>query len=293
MKHIVSFSGGRTSAYLVHLMEERKKRENLEIEYVFMDTGAEHPKTYDFIKECVNYFGIDLTVLKIEINPTLGEANTFSQCGVDDIRWDLSRFKKMVAKYGNPYNPGGGYCTDQMKTQTFKRYVKEKARLYKFYANIDFEFVSWIGIRVDEKTRLKQKNNVKYLAHISQMDKDDIIGWWSEMPFDLETPEFSGNCAFCIKKSSSRIAIAQKESPELYYEWNEMIKNANPKEREFPIDAIYRGKLSFDGIASLYADHSIDEIKRTLRRSKRQDAGCGSNSCEIDFEQFDMFKENK
>ena len=281
MKHIVSFSGGRTSAYLVYLMEQKRKKENIEVEYVFMDTGAEHPKTYDFIKKCVNYFGIDLTVLKIEINPELGKANGFSIHGINSIGWDLSRFKVMVAKYGNPYNPSGGYCTDQMKTQTYKRYLK----------SIDCDIITWIGIRIDEKSRLKDRENFRYLAELSSMEKQDIIGWWSQMPFNLETPEFSGNCAFCIKKSPSRIAIAQKESPELHDEWNEMIKNANPKEREFPVDAIYRGKLSFDGIASLYADYSIDEIKRTLRLSKRQDSGCGSNSCEIDFNQLDMFNE--
>jgi hypothetical protein len=123
------------------------------------------------------------------------------------------------------------------------------------------------------------------------MDKDDIIGWWAEMPFDLEVPEFSGNCVFCIKKSPSRIALAQKESPELFEDWNNLIKSANPKERAFPVDSIYRGKLSFEGIAELYKDHTQEQIKSTLRRSKRQDSGCGSESCEIDFDQMDMFKE--
>jgi len=113
------------------------------------------------------------------------------------------------------------------------------------------------------------------------------------MPFDLEAPEFSGNWVFCIKKSPSRIAIAQKESPELFKDWDEMIKGANPKEREFPVDAIYRGKLSFEGIAKMYSEYSQDEIKKTLRRSKRHDSGCGSESCEVDFDQLDMFKELK
>ncbi|EQC0334612.1 phosphoadenosine phosphosulfate reductase family protein, partial [Escherichia coli] len=36
--HVVSFSGGRTSAYLVHLMEEQRKAGN-NVCYIFMDTG--------------------------------------------------------------------------------------------------------------------------------------------------------------------------------------------------------------------------------------------------------------
>lgn len=35
--HVVSFSGGRTSAYLVHLMEEQRKAGN-NVCYIFMDT---------------------------------------------------------------------------------------------------------------------------------------------------------------------------------------------------------------------------------------------------------------
>ena len=53
MNHVVSFSGGRTSAYLVWLFEQKRKKENINVEYVFCDTGAEHPKTYKFIKDVV------------------------------------------------------------------------------------------------------------------------------------------------------------------------------------------------------------------------------------------------
>ena len=47
---VVSFSGGRTSAYLVHLMEQRRLSGE-EVHYVYMDTGAEHKGTYEFIKK--------------------------------------------------------------------------------------------------------------------------------------------------------------------------------------------------------------------------------------------------
>ncbi|AUR93167.1 phosphoadenosine phosphosulfate reductase family protein [Vibrio phage 1.184.A._10N.286.49.A5] len=44
MINVVSFSGGRTSAYLVHLMEQKRKLEGWDVRYLFMDTGAEHPR---------------------------------------------------------------------------------------------------------------------------------------------------------------------------------------------------------------------------------------------------------
>lgn len=72
--HVVSFSGGRTSAYLVHLMEQRRKAGE-DVRYVFMDTGAEHPGTYKFIREVVSNWGIDLICLRVDVNPELGKGN--------------------------------------------------------------------------------------------------------------------------------------------------------------------------------------------------------------------------
>ena len=70
--NVVSFSGGRTSAYLVHLMEQRR-RAGEDVRYVFMDTGAEHPGTYKFIREVVSNWGIDLICLRVDVNPELGK----------------------------------------------------------------------------------------------------------------------------------------------------------------------------------------------------------------------------
>lgn len=63
---VVSFSGGRTSAYMVWLIESMRKSGEwaAPVEYIFMDTGAEHPKTYEFIKKCFEHFGINLTCLR-------------------------------------------------------------------------------------------------------------------------------------------------------------------------------------------------------------------------------------
>jgi 3'-phosphoadenosine 5'-phosphosulfate sulfotransferase (PAPS reductase)/FAD synthetase len=48
MKKVVSFSGGRTSAYLCKIMIDKFGKDN--VDFIYMDTGAEHPKTYEFIK---------------------------------------------------------------------------------------------------------------------------------------------------------------------------------------------------------------------------------------------------
>lgn len=102
--HVVSFSGGRTSAYLVHLMEQRRKAgEN--VHYILMDTGCEHPLTYRFIREVVKFWDIPLTVLQVDINPELGQPNGYTEWEPKDIQTRmpvLKPFMDMVKKYGTP-----------------------------------------------------------------------------------------------------------------------------------------------------------------------------------------------
>jgi hypothetical protein len=68
-----------------------------------------------------------------------------------------------------------------------------------------------------------QKEGIHYLAEIDSSDKEEIIDWWSDMPFDLEIDEWNGNCVFCPKKSDLKLAAAQRDNPELYIEFLEVI----------------------------------------------------------------------
>lgn len=101
-KKVISFSGGRTSAYLVNLM-----RDDPNARFVFMDTGAEHPATYEFVRNVVKHFGIELTCLRVDVNPELGKGNGYKVVSIDDIRQDLEPWRAMIQKYGVPYVGGG------------------------------------------------------------------------------------------------------------------------------------------------------------------------------------------
>ena len=62
--NVVSFSGGRTSAYMIHRIQTMVSQGLIDnVKYVFMDTGAEHENTYSFIRQVVKHFNIDLVCL--------------------------------------------------------------------------------------------------------------------------------------------------------------------------------------------------------------------------------------
>jgi len=273
MKHIVSFSGGRTSAYLVHLMQEKRVFEGWDVEYVFMDTGAEHPETYKFINLLVKEWGIDLICLRPIVNPVRGVGMRWEVVPVESLKWDLSIFKAFNRKYGNMYAPMGGHCTTRLKQEVFKNYMNK-------YKGTDFTV--WLGIREDEPRRLRERPNYKYLAEISDFEKSDVIYWWRERSFDLGIQEHLGNCIFCIKKSVNKVALAAKDEPEKWKEWSEMLVGARPMGAlTHDVTAIYRGKLNPDAINVLYEDVDRDELHMTMRHAKKYESGSCSESCEV------------
>ena len=274
--NVVSFSGGRTSAYLVYLMEQRKKVDpSFQVTYIFMDTGAEHPKTYEFIKNVVKYFNINLVCLRVEINPELGKGSNYKQISIDDIKYDLKPWEDMLRKYGTPYI-GGAFCTDRMKLQPFKKYCEDNFG--------KGNYTTWLGIRADGPKRLTPKTNIKYLAEISDFEKPDILSWWKEQEFDLGIEEYLGNCVFCIKKSINKVALAIKDEPILC---SQMINTINADSvrvvdsRTSNSNIMYRGNNNLESIIAMFSDVSREDLFATLRRAKKFDTGSCSESCEV------------
>ncbi|MCD1124837.1 phosphoadenosine phosphosulfate reductase family protein [Jinshanibacter sp. LJY008] len=124
-------------------MEQHRQTTGEDVRYVFMDTGAEHPKTYEFIRNVAKNWNIDLVCLRLVVNPVLKKANSYKDVSVDDIGYDLSIWRDICSKYGTPY-VGGPFCTRTMKIEPFRRYCRD------YFGN---DFVSWIGLRRDEQRR--------------------------------------------------------------------------------------------------------------------------------------------
>ena len=273
MQKVVSFSGGRTSAYLVWLMEKTKKAGE-KIVYIFMDTGAEHQKTYDFVRAVAKHFAVEIICLRVYVNPELGKANGYTVVSIDEIGPDLKPWSDMVKKYGVPYF-GGAFCTDRMKLGPFTKYCNEH------FGKGNYE--AWLGIRADEPRRLLKKDGIRYLAEISDFDKQDVLDWWGEQDFDLGIDEWLGNCVFCMKKSDLKLAAAQRDEPASYIEFLECINSNEVRvgEKAGSASSMYRRKRSLQQVIATFDCSTGMEIKSRLRGAKMMDSGSCSESCEV------------
>ena len=284
MNNVVSFSGGRTSAYLVHLMEQKRKAGEIDnVHYVFMDTGAEHPKTYEFIRNCVDYFGIDLVCLRADVIQEQGKSASYYEVDLEDCKPDLKPWYDYTKKYGMPHVTMPK-CTDVMKIVPFTKWCIDKFGKENY--------ITWLGIRIDEPKRLKDVERMRYLAELSTSDKEAILDWWSDKPFDLNLPEYLGNCVFCIKKGANRIALGQRDEPELADDWRDMVYRdgmhitAGRKEAGIPNEACYRNYMTFNGITEAFEDNTREQLLMTLRSA----SGACAESCEVFGCQLDMFE---
>lgn len=263
MYNVISFSGGRTSAYMV--LEVLKRHPDAHI--IFMDTGAEHPATYQFIRDIVNNWGLQITCLRAWPADKMGKAGTYEIVSLDNIGPDLEPWKRMLNKYGHPY-VGGAFCTDRMKTVPFTKYCQDV-----FGKD---NYTTWLGIRIDEPKRLKPRAGFSYLADISDFDKQDILDWWSEQPFDLGIQEHLGNCVFCIKKSLQKVALATKDEPELARQFVAMLDENDIKDDKI----MYRSNNSLNDVIALFGDTERNELASRMRSMRQYDTGSCSESCE-------------
>lgn len=301
--HIVSFSGGRTSAYLVWLFEQKRQRENIHVEYVFCDTGAEHPGTYRFLRDVVSHWGIDLTCLRCVIHPEKGVGTSYQVVPLSECGPDLKPFRDMCHKYGNPA-VNAPLCTREMKSTPSDKYCQDR------YGS---DYVKWLGIRADEPNRIKVVEDqldmfgggrrirkgdlpLRYLGQISEMTKQDILDWWSEQPFDLSITEELGNCVFCIKKGVNKVALAAKREPELAQQFIKMVSDpdipvpVNKTKAGLASDAMFRGRMTLGDVIQAYADISTEDLAESIRRGRAYDSGSCSESCESMTLNLDLFQ---
>lgn len=209
-KLLISFSGGKTSAYMTyHILE--KHREEYDIQIVFANTGQEHENTLEFVKKCDDTFGFN-TVWVEAVTHAGRKGSGHKIVSYETASRDGAPYEEMIQKYGIP-NKAYPHCTRELKLNPIHSYIK----------NVGWkkaEYITAIGIRADEMRRVRksatQAKIVYPLVDWFPATKPEINTWWEQQEFNLNIQEHQGNCVWCWKKSSSKLLRLVKESPEVF-----------------------------------------------------------------------------
>lgn len=207
-KLLISFSGGRTSAFMCWwLLNKWEDRDKWEIIVVFANTGKENIETLDFVNDCDQYFGFNIVWVEGYTNPIRGFGVSPRVVNYEVADRAGVVFRNMVAKHGMP-SVKSPHCTRELKARTIRAYAKSIG-WKKYYTAI--------GIRVDEIDRVSLKHKEERLIYplVSMVPtrKNDVNKFWSKQMFDLQLKSYEGNCDLCFKKSDRKLLTILRETP--------------------------------------------------------------------------------
>lgn len=212
-KLAISFSGGRTSAYMTKLCLE-KFGGSYEIAVTFANTGAEHEATLDFVRDCDVNFGFPTVWLEAVIGPR-GVGVRHKIVTYETASRDAKPFEDYIKKHGIP-NQGVPQCTSRLKTEAMESYLKTIG----FKRGKKLNYHTAIGIRSDEADRMSsvyQKHRYTYPLIALGITRQDVLDFWKQQTFDLMLPgEHYGNCVTCYKKSLRKLMTIAKEQPQRF-----------------------------------------------------------------------------
>ena len=270
-KYQISFSGGRTSAYMTKLLLDNWS-DRYDFIVTFANTGLEHPKTLEFVHNCDKHFGFNTVWLEAVVN--IGRVSSSHKIvNYETASRSGEPFEKVITKYGIP-NVAFPYCTRELKVNPMQSYLRS--------LGIDHRTIpTAIGIREDEKRRVSksaESQNIHYpLIDVWPTDKGEILDWWAEQSFDLGIDEFEGNCQGCYKKSLKKQFMQIERDPSVF-DFHRRMENQfrthGPQDGE---RVFFRNKLDTVALFALYEENK--DIPMRQSRSD-EDGGC-SESCEV------------
>jgi 3'-phosphoadenosine 5'-phosphosulfate sulfotransferase (PAPS reductase)/FAD synthetase len=204
---LVSFSGGRTSAYMLwRILQAHGGTLPNDVRVTFANTGKEMPQTLDFVRDCGERWGVEIVWLEYP-----GRVVTYETAARNGEPFaELIRRKKYLP------NPVMRFCTQELKIRAMERYAKTLGWT---------EYDVAIGLRADESSRVARMRNGKLTPLASAgISKRDVLAFWMAQNFDLALPSVngttpSGNCDLCFLKGAATIQGLIRANPELAGWW--------------------------------------------------------------------------
>ena len=150
---LITFSGGRTSAFMARLLMEHPDYKDFNKVVVFANTGKEDEETLKFINKCDKEW--NLGVVWIEGIATVGKrkGTTVKVVDFESASREGEPFELVVEKYGIPSKMYRS-CTRELKERPMHKYAKS------VFGHV--HYLTAIGIRSDEKHRVGSRPNFIY-----------------------------------------------------------------------------------------------------------------------------------
>jgi hypothetical protein len=199
----ISFSGGRTSAYMLWRVLQSNGGLPEEAIVCFANTGKECEETLEFVRDCSVNWQVPITWLEWRDTEAKFEVVTFETASRNG-----EPFEALIRKRNYLPNPVTRFCTIDLKIRPIGRYLLS---LGMADTKTEAENMSMIGMRADEQRRaakIADKSRIPLVT--AGITKEDVGAFWKAQPFDLGLPNnngvtMEGNCDLCFLKGGAQI----------------------------------------------------------------------------------------
>lgn len=223
---IISFSGGRTSGYMLwRILDAYDGKLPDNIKVCFSNTGKEMPETLDFVRDCAVNWGVDIVWLERFAERNEGEGNMYlyktKQVTYETASRHGEPFRALIMSRRYAPNAVARFCTQELKIFAIRDFIKEWS---------DESVMQFVGIRADEPRRavklINNGSNTALPLYRDGITKQHVSNFWKTQPFDLNLPNNNGttdwgNCDLCFLKGLDKKLSIIRERPDLADWWIE------------------------------------------------------------------------
>lgn len=213
---IVSFSGGRTSAYMLRQILDAHNGLPSGSVVAFANTGREHIATLDFVEACATNWNIPIVWLERSFHDSCGFKVVNRECA----SVDGEPFAELIRKKKYLPNVIARFCTEELKVKTIALYCKSIGIT---------EATMAVGLRADEPRRVHRVNGDVRQGFVYECPMaraghtiKEVTDFWAKQKFDLHLPNNDrafGNCDLCFLKSRSMLERVMRKEPHRAQWW--------------------------------------------------------------------------
>ncbi|CEJ15986.1 hypothetical protein BN1110_06337 [bacterium YEK0313] len=215
---LISFSGGRTSGFMLHQIITAHGGDLPEdVVVAFANTGKEREETLRFVHECGSRWGVHIYWLEWRDY----KHAPYAEVGFNSASRKGEPFQALIDKKQRLPNWQERWCTQHLKILP----LNGLAATFGWEAG---SYTEVIGLRYDEGHRIlkgmanadKYGRKCAYPLSRARVTKADVMAFWRAQDFDLGLEPWEGNCDLCFMKGRGiKKRIIQKR-PEAAAWWS-------------------------------------------------------------------------
>lgn len=217
----ISFSGGRTSGYMLwRILQAHQWILPDNVKVIFANTGKEMEETLRFVQACSVHWNVPITW--VEYRQRSGE-HQFEVVNMKTASRQGEPLEAVISHRTFLPNPIARFCTVEAKIRTMHCYLRSIGWT---------EWDSYVGIRADEPRRVAKLGNQDYGKHEQRFAPLATAGitakhvgkFWEGHTFDLGLPNINGttmhgNCDLCFLKGGKQVYSLIREQPSRALWW--------------------------------------------------------------------------